>query len=251
MLPQCDIDSGAEHPLHEFLHRQKVRRLPRGTGCFPYIVEAVFNQLLDFSNRQSFSDDLFADLGLFRPVFQRQKRPGMSHGNLFRQHMLLDLIRKTKQTKQIRYCGPVLTHARGNLFLRQLTFFQKSEISLGFVDRVQIVSLDVFDQRQFHHFFWRSDGFYDGRYSGKTRLFGSPQPPLACNQLEAVFHFPNRHRLDNALLDDGPSQFIEFGLIECLSGLIWIRRYLLNIYVNDTLLMLICRRFLHIRNQRL
>ena len=70
----------------------------------------------------------------------------MAHGELPGGKQLLYGIREPEQTQEIRDRRSLLADTQGNLFLGQAELVMKLVIGPGFLDRVEILALDIFDE---------------------------------------------------------------------------------------------------------
>ena len=79
----------------------------------------------------------------------------------------------------------VLADAGGDGLLRQVEFVGQAPVGLRFLDRIQILALDVFDQRDLEHLVVGDVAIDDGDLEQAGALRGAP-PALAGDDLGAV-----------------------------------------------------------------
>src|SRR5712692_5133150 len=85
---------------------------------------------------------------LFLPFcrLDRQQRASVAHGVLPGGKQLLHGIREPEQTQEIRDRRSLLADTPGNLFLGQAELVMKLVIGPGFLNRVEILALDILDE---------------------------------------------------------------------------------------------------------
>jgi len=91
-----------------------------------------------------------------------------------------------------------------------------------FFNRVQVLPLQIFDQRQLHSLL--VVGFHDNYgYLVQACQTGSPPAAFACNDLVIpIGHFPNGQGLNNAMLPDGLCQCLQLLIVKIPAGLVGI-----------------------------
>ena len=72
----------------------------------------------------------------------------MSHGELTAPEQILDGPREVQEPQGVGHRGALLTHAVRDLALGQAEIFDEDPECLGLLDRVELLTLEVFDQRQ-------------------------------------------------------------------------------------------------------
>ena len=139
-----------------------------------------------------------------------------------------NLVTETQQTQGVCYGGTGLAHLSGGLFLGHVIVVDQSLISQGFFHRVQILTLQVFNQGQLRGFFViRFDD--DNRNFGQSRNSGGTPPALAGDDLIITAgQLPYRQRLDDAVDSDGICQGLEFFFVKILTGLFRVGFYLVQ-----------------------
>ena len=118
---------------------------------------------------------------------------------------------------------PVLAHALCDLVLREKTLVDEHAIGFGFFDGVEIFPLDIFDQRELHHFLIRPHIHHNRGHDRALGLTRSAKPPLARDQLIARSIPPHGNGLENALLPNRLCQFAHGFGIEIRARLMRIR----------------------------
>ena len=112
-----------------------------------------------------------------------------------------DLRGKVEQPQQVGDMAPRLVDDPGKLFLGMGKLVDEALIGLRFLDRVEILPLDILDQRNFER-------LLVGEVADDRRNFVEPRPlrrpptPLAGDDLETVTVGTNDDRLDDAARPD-------------------------------------------------
>ena len=91
--------------------------------------------------------------------------------------------------------------ALSQFFLRVVQPFDQALIRLGFFNCVQVLALNVFQQRDFHHLFF-SELHDDCRNRLQSRLFTGADAAFAGDQLIAFDGFAQQYRSENTMLLD-------------------------------------------------
>ena len=89
--------------------------------------------------------------------------------------------------------------------------------------RIEILPLDVLDERDLHHLLLGGDVHHergDRRHTGRS---DRPQPTLSGEDLVSPAELPHQDGLDHALLQDGSLQFLDVLRIELRTRLVGIR----------------------------
>ena len=110
-------------------------------------------------------------------------------------HFLYPLV-KLQQSHRVCHGRPAFPDTSGDIFLTQGEFFHQPLIRLRFLDRVQVLSLDILNQRDFHGFLIREFP-YDHRNFFQSGCFGGSPPSFTGNNLVTVILFLNDERLNN------------------------------------------------------
>ena len=109
-----------------------------------------------------------------------------------------------------------------DLFLAHPEFSREPGVSLRFFNRIQLRSLEIFDQRQLENFeVGRLPN--DNRRFRQTDLLGRAPAAFARDQLKLAFSWPNDKRLNDSALPDGLDQLGERFAFKFASRLQWAR----------------------------
>jgi len=120
----------------------------------------------------------------------------------------LDRGREFEQAERICDNGAALSDSRRNLILFELELPDQLAVTLGFLDRVEILPLEIFDQREFQDRAVISFAD-DCRGISQAGKLGSPPAPFSGNQLKILAVFPNDERLKDPSLTNGIGKLLE------------------------------------------
>ena len=149
-----DADLRAEGEAHPILGGPRVHvglgpepaRL-RAARCEPG--DASFLTSASVSRTDSAArNDLAGGVPLRRGVRQRQQRPGVAHRQRAGRQVGAHFFGQLQQAQEVRDRAAVLSDRRGNLLLRQPELVGEALIRERLVDRVQVLALDVLDERE-------------------------------------------------------------------------------------------------------
>ena len=124
-----------------------------------------------------------------------------------------------QQAQGVGHGGAGLSHPLRALVLGHAVLFRQHSVALGFFDRVQILSLEVFDHGQLHGLavVGLDDHHRNLCQPGHPRR---PPPPFTGDDLiVAGLQLPHGQRLDDAVYPDGVRQVTEGLRLKALSGL--------------------------------
>jgi hypothetical protein len=130
-----------------------------------------------------------------------------------------DAGRELQEPKRVRHGRPVLAHPVGDLFVRETELVLEARIGFGRVERVQVLTLDVLDERHLEKVALGLLLPPDDRDLRQARQRGRPPPPLPGDDLELFAPGGHDDRLDDALLPDGRGELRERALRELAAGL--------------------------------
>ena len=152
----------------------------------------------------------------------------MTGGQFALPDALLHLGTQPQQPQSICHGGTGLPYPTGGFLLRQAVLVHQCLIPQRFFQRVQILTLQVLNQRQLHGLF--VVGFDDdcGHVAQVCHPRGTPAPLTGDDLIVAVGHFPHRQGLNDAVDGDGVRQRLQFFLVKVLPGLIGVGFYLVN-----------------------
>ena len=94
-------------------------------------------------------NDLTGGLPLGRGVGQRQQRARMPHRQRTCRKIAADFFRQSQQAQVVGDRGTILSDRRRNLLLRQTELIDEALIGERFVDRIEVFTLQILDERQF------------------------------------------------------------------------------------------------------
>ena len=132
---------------------------------------------------------------------------------------LLHRRRRIQQAHRVGDRHAALADARGDHLVRHLEFLCQVLVGFGFLDRVQVGALDVFDQRQLEQLLVRgvTDDHRDGLQPGLARGL---QTALARDQdVHPVLSGGHNQRLDHPMLADGGGKVFQLIQVEFFTGL--------------------------------
>ena len=142
---------------------------------------------------------------------------------------LLQYIRlQVQQPQGIGHRRARLSHPPGGLLLGQAVVLQQAVIALRLLHRVEILALEIFNERQLHGL--PVIGlYYQSRNLRQSCHSGRPPAPLSGDDLviAGMGHLPHRQGLQNAMFPNGVRQSLKLFFIEIPTGLVRIGLYLL------------------------
>ena len=111
-----------------------------------------------------------------------------------------------QQAQSVGHHGAALADFGRDFLLRELELLDELGVTLGFFDGIEVLALEVLDERQFQH--GAVVGLAeDDRHLGQAEQLGRPPAAFARNQLQPVVAFAHDKRLHNALFLDRVGQF--------------------------------------------
>ena len=152
----------------------------------------------------------------------------MAGGELFLLHQLQEVLREGQQPQGIGDGRPGFSHPIRHLFLCEAVFLHQHLIAPGLFGRVQVLSLEVLDQAQLHHFavIRLND---DCRHLRQAGQLGGPPASLTGDDLVvAGGQTAHCQRLDDTVDPDRLCQIGQGILVKALPGLIQAGLYLGN-----------------------
>ena len=130
----------------------------------------LLDERFGFAHRQAARDDVARDAELRRFVGEREQRARMAHRERARRDVRAHFLRQAQQAHVVGDRRAILPDRGGDLLLRQLEFVGEPPVGRRFFDRIEILALDVLDQR---------DG--EQRSSGMSRTTtGTLSRPARC-----------------------------------------------------------------------
>ncbi len=154
---------------------------------------------------------------------QTQNRLGVADTEPVIGNPRLHFRRQTEQTRRIGHGRATAAHFFGNLFLGELELRGQLVVGPRFFNRVEVFTLQVFDQSDLECFLV-ADLPNDGG-NGRQPCFARGAPPafpgnqLITASVSRAAQRPYQQRLDHAALLDGIGQFAELFGVEVSAGL--------------------------------
>ena len=226
--PHRDLDPRLEVVAEELLEfeqpggRSFAPRSALRRGPFGGIVLALTNRFLDLAHREVLGDGAPRELLLERAVGGAEQRTGVAHAERAFLHVALDRRRQLQQAQRVRDRRPALADAGRDLVVREREVLDQLLIRRGFLERVQLLALDVLDDRVLEH-----RGVVGDPDDGGKRLQPDPAgrapAALARDELVAVVPLAHEHGLEHADLADRLGQRGERLLVEVLARLLRVR----------------------------
>ena len=142
----------------------------------------------------------------------------MAHRELSGSNAGAHLLGQTQQAKVIGDRRAVLADRDGNLLLRQSRLVAEPLVGLRFLDGIEVLALDVLDQRGLEEFLVADLGDVDRQLqqAGDLRC---PPAALAGDDLEALALAAHDDRLHQARAADRLGQFLQLHVVEASSRL--------------------------------
>jgi hypothetical protein len=138
-----------------------------------------------FAHGQAARDHVPCHAALRVVVGQRDERTRVPHAERARREIVAHFRRQFQETHVVRDGRAIFADAFRDRFLRQMEFVGQAAIRLRFFDGIQILALNVFDQRDFEHLVVRDLAMDDGDFEETGALRGAP-PALAGDDFGAA-----------------------------------------------------------------
>ena len=146
----------------------------------------------------------------------------MAHGQRAFDHARLNFGRKVKQSQQVGDMAPRFVNGLGQRFLRMTELVEQPLIGLRFLDRVEILPLDILQQRDLQRLAVAIVADDDGDFVQPRALRRAPAA-FASHDLIIVAVRADDDRLDHPALRDGSGEFLERGFVEMAARLAGVR----------------------------
>ena len=197
-------------------------------------------ELFDLAGGQSVLHDAPCQADLLGRGFQRKERPCLTGCQFpFGKH-IFHFVWKVHETQRIGYMRTALAHAFGELFLRQLVRFHDCLIGRGFFHRIQVLTLEVFDQCGFRHHLvviLRNDCRDDREPCHLCRAETSFAGDQLILEFAVRIFVADRDRLDQTLFLDGISKTLQSFIVEITARLPGIRMDFSKFEIDDLALL--------------
>src|SRR5439155_14645234 len=176
-------------------------------------------QRLDRADGEAVGDHLFGRSAQIALVGDGEQGASVAHAQLTGDDGFLDRVREPEQPQRVGDGGTVLPDPRGELFLRQAMLLDQPLVRLRLLDRVEVLALDVLDQRQLEGLLLRDlpDHHRQLAQAGPLRR---PPPPLAGDQHVAVVRAADDERQEHAFAADRLGQLLDVAFVEVAAGLV-------------------------------
>ena len=166
----------------------------------------------------------------------------MSRSQLVVNHHLLYLLIQLQKAHGVGDSRSALGNAVRHLILLQVKLCQKALVCQRFFNRIQVLSLDVLDQRDLHDLLLGQLLDNDRNFLD-TGLLRCTPTPLTGDDLIIIVSLLDQKRLQYAKLLNGFRQIIQRILIKFLSRLVAVRLHLRNVEHHSICRMLADRLF--------
>ena len=157
---------------------------------------------------------------LLRICLERQQRTGVPAGKLAAFQQLAHIGAESEQAQAVCHGRARFADARGGFLLRHLIVFHQGLVALGLFDGVEILALQVFDQRQLGHLAvvcFNDDG---GHLLKSCDARGAPAALAGDDLIVAGGKLSHGQRLKNAVLANGIGEIVQRGFVEIFTRLI-------------------------------
>lgn len=185
------------------------------------------DQRLGGAHRELIFDDLLGNGLLSFGVRESQENFGVTGRDFFVPQVVLDFGGQFEEPEGVGDGGAAFANLLRGFVLSEIKLLDKLLQSGCFFDGIQVFALEVFDERQFHHFAvvrFANDG---GDSFEACQLRGAPTA-FAGDDLEFAAAGPNNQGLDDSLGLDGFRKFLERGFVEFPARLEWARMDLIH-----------------------
>src|ERR1051326_3158086 len=159
----------------------------------------------------------------------------VTHRQRSRREQLLHALRQLHQAQKVRDRRALFADLLRDLFLRQSEFFVQLVIGVRFFDRVEVLALDVLDERELQGVAVGRALLDDDRYFAESRFLRRAEAALAGDQpVLVIADARNDERLHDAVLANAARQLFDRRFIKSLARLIRVRRNLLHRHLGQS-----------------
>ncbi len=152
----------------------------------------------------------------------------MPHRELAGREKLLHAVGQLEQPQEVRHRRPLLADTLRDLLLRQSELFVELVIGVRLFDRVQVLTLDVLDERDLERVPFAHHLLHDDGNRGQSSLQRGAEAALAGDELVAVARARDDERLHDPVLADAAGEVFEGCLVEGAPRLVGIGRDLVE-----------------------
>jgi hypothetical protein len=203
-----DPHPGGQTIAELFLGREDMRiGTILGPGAGFFLLQAG-HQALRFPGGESALQNHFGQPLLKEFVGDAQQRAGLPGGQPPLLQHLLDRFGQLEQPQAVGDRGPTLPQTACQVFLAEPLLFGQEAIGAGLLHGVEVLPLDVFQQRQLQHFIVGHVEYDDGDFR-KTRFLGGTPTALAGHDFVPVTVSAYHNGLNDAVFPDGLGQFAQ------------------------------------------
>src|SRR5439155_20050569 len=135
-----------------------------------------------------------------------------------------------------------------DLIVRQTEFVGQALVRSRFVDGIEILALDIFDERQLEDLPIRVDWYvaHNDRHLEQARALRGAPSALARDDSIEIANPLHQNRLNDAVLLDGPCELVELCIIHPGARLLLVGREQIDVNFNRAM----ARRLRRVRNER-
>ena len=108
----------------------------------------LLHAFLGGPHRPGVREDLFPQAELLQLGGQREQRPRVAHREPAGAKVRADELGQLEQTETVRDRAPILAHPLGQIFLGPAELGEQPLIGLGLLDRIQVLTQEVLDERE-------------------------------------------------------------------------------------------------------
>jgi len=186
-------------------------------------LQKLRSQRLGAAHREPLFDDGFRRGELHLRIAERQQRACVAGRERPVLDELQDLLRQRQQPRRIGDGGARLAHALRHIILRHAVHVLQGAVAFGLFDGVQVLALQVFDQRHLHGalLVGREDAHRHLLEPGHTA--GAPAALARDDLIKAAVKRPHRDRLDEPVGTDGLGEQLQRLGIKALARLVGAR----------------------------
>ena len=189
----------------------------------------ILDQLLSLPDAQLLVEDSHRQFILLFMVVDSQKGSGMSGRDHIVHDHLLNLLIQLQKTHGVGDGCPALGYPLRHFVLLQVESFQKLFVCHSFLNRIQVLPLNILDQADLYDLLL-GILFHDDRHFFHSRHLRGPPSSLPGDDLIVVLSLPYKDGLDHAKLLDRIRQFQEGILLELLTGLLPVGLYHIDVH---------------------
>ena len=183
-------------------------------------------ELLDLgfggADGQAFLDDESGDEHAVRGVLDAEQGLGVTGGKLALAEETLDVVVEGEEADAVGDRRAGLAEALGDGVLREVEVAHERGEAEGFIDRIEVGSLEVLDERE--HGAGSVAGLEDAGGDGllADQLEGA-EAALTGDEFVALLHLTDDDRLHEAFRTDRVGEFLDLGVVEIAARLAGIR----------------------------